>query len=383
MAMNNYRILSKTVRVLSACTGGALMLAVAGIASAQTPPPTQIAENYYGAGNHIVISTPMPRDVIVAGREIEINQPVTGDILAAGWKVALSAHAQDDVRIAAGEIHLNAPIDGDLTIAGGDITLGPDTHVSGRSWITGRAVRVDGVVERQLRVAGETIVLAGEIRQPVEIVGEKLEIRSTARVLAPLTYKGPVEAQIEPGAVINEPVTFNRIEAREARRARAFPAASTLLFSIHLFLAGLLVVMFLPRVETSVIETLRAEPGKSLVVGFVALVTVPVAAVLLVISVLGLPIGLALGGTYAVALFVSVVATALSVGALEARLFSVMPGANRGQHVLWLLAGVMTLAILRAAFGAVIVFGSILFGLGALMLAVYHAYAASPMPAAS
>jgi hypothetical protein len=380
--MQEHLCLSKFIPPLSACVTCALTLAVAGIASAQSPSP-QVAENYYAAGNHVAITTPMPRDVIVAGREIEITQPVSGDILAAGWKVTLSAPAQDDVRIAAGEIRLNAPITGDVTIAGGDITLGPDTHVSGRSWVTGRAVRIDGVIERELRVAGATVTLAGEIRQPVEIVGEKLEILSTARVLAPLTYKGPVEAQIAPGAVIDGPITFNRIEAREARRARAFPAASTLLFSIHLFLAGLLIVMFLPRVETSVIETLRAEPGKSLIAGFVSLITTPVAALLLLISVLGLPIGLALGGLYAAALFVSVVATALSVGALEARLFNVVPTANRGQHAFWLLAGVMTLALLRAAFGTVIVFASMLFGLGALTLATYHTYTAQPVSAAS
>jgi hypothetical protein len=290
----------------------------------------------------------MPRDVIVAGREVDITQPVSGDILAAGWRVTVSAQAQDDVRIAAAEIRLNAPVNGDVTIAGGDITLGPDTHVNGRSWITGRAVRIDGVVDRELRVAGATVVLAGEVRQPVEIVGEKLEILRTARVLAPLTYKGPVEAQIAPGAVIQGPITFNRIEEREARRARAFPATSMLLFSIHVFLAGLLVVMFLPRVETSVIDVLRSQPGKSLVAGFVVLVTVPIAAILLIVSVLGLPIGLALAAGYALALFVAVVATALSVGAFEARLFNVPLGERRGQHALWLFLGVLTLAFLRA-----------------------------------
>ena len=68
--------------------------------------------------------------------------------------------------------------------------------------------------------------------------------------------------------------------------------------------------MFLPRVETSTVATLRAQPGKSVLAGFVLLVTTPVAAFLLVISILALPIGLALGDCYAMALFGGVLSTA-------------------------------------------------------------------------
>jgi cytoskeletal protein CcmA (bactofilin family) len=370
-------------------TSGAVMsiatialTAVAGV-HAQAPTTTHQpmhADNYYAAGNRIEITTPMAADVIVAGRRIDIVQPVAGDILAAGWRVALAGRADDDVRIAAGEVAVNAPVAGDLTVAGGDVTIGSQTRVSGRSWLTGRTVRIEGVFEREVRVAGATVEIAGEIRKPLQVVAERLEILPSARILGPLTYKGPTEARIAEGAVVNGPITYDRIPQREARRARSFPGVSSLLFSLHLFLTGLLVVIFLPRVETSVVATLRAQPGRSLLAGFVLLVTTPVAALLLIISILGLPIGLALGALYAIALFAGVLVTAFFVGDAEARLLKTGPIVSRGQHALLLFAGVLTLALLRSLLGGLIVFASVLFGLGALMLSAYQTYSHMSSP---
>jgi hypothetical protein len=356
----------------------------AATAHAQAPPANtepERTDNYYAAGNRVEITGPMAADVIVAGRQVDISQRVAGDILAAGWRVALTGPADDDVRIAAAEVVVNTTVAGDLTVAGGDVAIGPLTRVSGRSWITGSTVRINGIIERDLNIAGATVEIAGEIRKPLHVVAEKLEVLGSARILAPLTYRGSTEARIAEGAIVNGPITYDQIPKNEARRARSFTAISSVLFFIHLVLAGILVVMFLPQVETSVVSTLRAQPGRSLLAGFVMLVTIPVAALLLVISVLGLPIGLAMGALYALALFGGVLATAFFLGDAEARLFKVGPIVTRGQHALLLLAGVFTLTLLRAFFGGFIVFASILFGVGALMLSVYHLHSPKPTPA--
>ena len=350
--------------------------------AARAQAPAARPDNYYAAGNHVVIATPMPADVVVAGREIDITQPIAGDILAAGWRIDLAAKAEDDVRAAGSEVTLNAPVSGDVTIAGGSIILGREAHVNGRSWITGRSVQIGGVLERELNVAAADVVITGELRQPVRIVAERLDIRPGARLLAPVTYRGANAATIAKEATVVGPFTFTRIEAREARRARALPTASTFLFITHLFLAGLLVIVFMPRTERSVIDTLRVQPLKSFVAGFTLLVTVPFAALLLILTILGLPIGLLLAALYAVALFAGVLTTAFFLGDAEARWLRPEAETTRGRRAMLLLAGVLTLAVLRAVLGGIAVFVAILFGLGALGLWLYQAYVgATQMPA--
>ena len=392
-AMRSLRSEHTTRSLVDDCARRGLALSVVALAlgataAGQVQPPAgnsqpPRADNYYAAGNRIEVTAPMAGDVVVAGRQIDIFQLVAGDLLAAGWRVTVSGPAEDDVRIAGGEVVVNAPVTGDLTVAGGDVTLGPQTHVGGRSWITGRTVRIDGILDRELQVAAATVAIAGEIRKPMHVIADTLDILPSARVLAPLTYKGSTEPRIAAGAIVNGPITYDRIPRREARRARAFPALSSLLFSVHLFLAGLLLLIFLPRFETATVATLRAQPGKSLLAGFVLLVTTPVAAFLLIISMLGLPIGLALGALYVMALVGGLLATAFFLGDAEARLLGSGPTVTRGQHALLLLAGVLTLALLRSLLGGVIVLAAVVFGLGALMLAAYQTYAHRSAPASA
>jgi hypothetical protein len=269
---------------------------------------------------------------------------------------------------------VNAPVNGDLTVAGGDVRVGSDAHVTGRSWITGGTVRIEGTLERELHVAGANVQLAGEVRQPVDIIADTLVILPSARLLGPVTYKGSTEVSVPEGAVVTGPITFDRIPEREARRARAFPVVSSLFFGIHVFLAGLLVVAFAPRVEESVVVTLRSRPGQSLLTGLVLLVAVPIAAIVLILSVLGLAIGLTLAALYAVALLAAVLVTAFFVGDLEAHLLKFGPIVTRGQQAMLLLAGVLTLALLRSLLGGFVVLASVLFGLGALTLWLHAAY---------
>ncbi|MEZ5417988.1 MAG: polymer-forming cytoskeletal protein [Vicinamibacterales bacterium] len=337
-------------------------------------------DNFYQAGNRVDITQPLEGDAVVAGRTVTIGQPVGGDILAAGWDVTLAAAARDDVRMAGGTVRLDATVAGDTTLAGGDVELGPNTHLMGRTWLTGDRVRVSGRVDRDLHVAARVVQLAGDVEGPIEVVAEEFEILPGARTRGPITYRGRTPATVASGATLAQPVAFERIEADEARRARAWPGVSTFLFSVHLLAVGLLLLYLLPRFEPSMIATLRRHPGRSAIVGFVLLAAAPAVAAALMLSVLALPLGLALAMCYVMALFVAVLATAFFIGDLEARLVKAGPMTTRGQQALLLLAGVVTLALLRLLLGGVVVFAAMLLGLGALSIAAYQALSHADTP---
>jgi len=70
------------------------------------------------------------------------------------------------------------------------------------------------------------------------------------------------------------------------------------------------------------------------------------------------------------------VTTAFVVGQLEAGLLGRTPASARGSHAAPLMAGVITLAVLRSlpVVGGAVVFASLVFGLGALTLWTYRRY---------
>ncbi len=350
---------------------------VAGVvvsAQGATPggPLVPTPESYYGARERVEISQPVSGDAVVAGRDVTIWQPVSGDILAAGANVTIAAPASDDVRVAGRTVRLNAPIAGDLTAAGGTLIVGPRSHVTGKAWLAGGEVRADGVFERAVSIAGGHVQIAGELRQPVHVVAQELEVLSTARILAPLTYEGPAPAQVATGAVLSHPIAYRNLPTQATESTGR--VASSVVFAIHLFVGGLLLFLLLPRFAVDPVQVLRREPGLSLLTGFSLFVLVPVAALLFLISLIGIPVGLALGALYVIALFLGLVTTAFCVGRLEAT-FLGGPITTRGAQARYLLAGVGTLGLIRIipVIGPLVVFLSILYGLGALGVWVYRA----------
>jgi hypothetical protein len=321
-------------------------------------------DGYYAAGERVTIASAVGGDAVVAGREIVVQQPVAGDILAAGATITISAAAGDDVRVAGRDVVLEAPMDGDVTAAGRRVTLGPNSRVTGRTWLAGGDVRVGGVFDRSVSITAARVVISGELRDETRVVAQDLEVLPAARILAPLIYEGPSPARVAAGATMAQPIAYRHRTAEAGSGSRVI---SSIIFALHLFVGGLLLFLVLPTLAVDPVRVLRNEPGLSLAAGLTLFFVVPVAALMLVATFIGIPVGLVLGAAYLAALFLGLVVTAYSVGKLEAAWFR-LPVAARGEHARYLFAGAATLAAIRVipVIGTLAVWLSILFGLGAL-----------------
>lgn len=348
------------------------------------PAPAE-RTSYYAAGESITVPTVVSGDVVVAGRTITLSNAVEGDVLAAGWHVSLSGPALDDVRVAGQRVEIAGPIAGDLTAAGGELFVGPAARVAGRAWLTGGVVEVKGTFERELRLAGGTVRLGGEFRQPVHVTAETLEVLPDARLLGALSYESPKPATIAGTAAIAGPIAYRAITPREARDAHAFRVVSSVFFALSLILAGWLFMWLMPAAASALVGTMRNAPGRSALLGLALLVGVPIAALLLIATLVGMPIGVAAGALYAVALLVGIIVAALRIGEWEAGVFRWTDIGSPRQRRLALVAGVLTLAAIRVVpvFGTLAVFVSTVVGLGALGLTLAHASKAAPATLAS
>lgn len=360
------------VRTIRA-TGFALwLLATAAPALAGAAPQR---DNYYAAGDTVDVTAMVHGDAVVAGRTVTLSGPIKGDVLALGWRITLSAPAHDDVRLAGRRVQVSAPIAGDLTAAGGEILVEPTARVAGRAWLTGGILDIGGTFDRELRLAGGTVRLEGEFRQPVRVVAERLELGPGARLLSSLTYEGPVPAVVADGASVVGPTTYRAIPQREAQDAHAFRLVSSAFLAVHLLLAGLLFLWLTPVTAAHLVSTLATVPGRSALAGLGLFVGAPAAAVLLVLTLVGVPIGVTVGALYVVALLVGLLVAALRIGEWEAGVFRWTETGSNRQRRLALVAGVLTLAALHVVpvLGTLIVLASIVCGLGALGLTAWQA----------
>jgi cytoskeletal protein CcmA (bactofilin family) len=331
-----------------------------------------ILEDVYLAGGTIDVSADVQGDVVAAGGRISIGQRVTGDVLAAGGTVDIGGDVLDDVRVAGGTVTLHGHVGGDAVATGGTVELEPEASVGGRAWFGGGDVRVAGRVATHLKAAGQHVTISGTVHGDVQVTGQEVEILPSARIAGSFTYRSPHPARIDSAAVISGGVV--RLPYHEPSLAEE--VLRRLIVVAALGALGAVLILVFPGFSHGAVRTLSGEPWLSVGLGAAVLVGTPVAAVLLMVTVVGSALGVASLVVYALALMAGFLTGALCTGDLL--LGWMRPGATSsvGSSVVALLVALIAISLVRwiPVLGGLVSFGVLLFGLGALVLQGYRAW---------
>jgi cytoskeletal protein CcmA (bactofilin family) len=341
-----------------------------------------INENVYLAGGDVDVRAELTADVVAAGGRVTIDGVVTRDVLVAGGDITVGGRVDANVRAAGGMVTLSGPIGGELLAAGGRVYLAPETTVAGRAWLAGGDVEVRGRIGKALQTAGATIRLAGQVDGDVNLVGREIEIGPTARIGGRLTYRSLRPVRIDPGAQISGGVTQLQVEwpCHAAGIARTVSIILRVVGLLAFMATGVVLLLLFPRFLTASARALATNPWKSLGLGLVLFIATPVIVLMLLVGVLGIPLALTVLAVYAIALLVGYLVTALFLGDAGARLLGRDGRSSRGAQILALLGGLVILAVVRwiPVVGGIILALTVLFGLGAVALESYQAYAGRP-----
>ncbi|HEX7126256.1 MAG TPA: hypothetical protein VF406_10880, partial [Thermodesulfobacteriota bacterium] len=292
----------------------------------------------------------------------------------------------DDVRAAGGELRLGGRLGGDLIAAGGRVTVTPETRVAGRSRVAGGEVDVGGRHGRGIEIYGGHVRLSGETPGNVEVVADVLEVLPGARVGGTLFHATRSEPRIDPAAELAAveamPPADWRVEAMgrlEAWRASGgevlgiVGSLSWLVFWLSLLVTGVVALAALPRGTLAAARTVTSDPGKSLGLGFVALVVAPMLALVLLLTVVGVWLGLAVLALYPIALLGGLVVGIAWLGDLVARAVS-GPDPSRLTEVAGYAVAVLLAAVagLVPVLGGWVLFLAVVVGLGAIVVALWR-----------
>jgi hypothetical protein len=142
---------------------------------------------------------------------------------------------------------------------------------------------------------------------------------------------------------------------------------------LSLMLAALVAIWVFPRFSQSLTRESLTHFGRDLVVGLGALVVVPIVALVLLFTLVGLPLGILGGLTYAGVLIVARICAAIVLGALAWRLVT----KEKEYRADWRVAvvGVLLLAVIGwiPFFGGLVSFVLLLAVLGAIAMMTFHA----------
>lgn len=290
------------------------------------------------------------------GGKVEISEPVQGSAIAAG-----------------GHVRLNAPVAASARMAGGRVEVGRDAVVGEDASVAGGSVDVNGTITRNLHAAGGHVSIDGAVGGDVSVAAGKLDLGPNARIGGKLTFHGG-ELNRDAAAQIAGAVEHNRgrMHTREYGVGERFMRGW--IWTLGLVLLAAIIAGALPGPTARLAGELRARPWTALLLGVLAITSIPIAAVLIMVTIIGIPIGLIALLGYAVLLLVGYVWLTVVLGGLLLERFSAETATRTAWRVGAAVLAMLALALLVRVpiAGTLVKFVALAGGVGMIVAAIYH-----------
>ena len=306
-------------------------------------------------------------DLIVFGDVVIISGTVEGDVIAFARRVEVSGTVGGSLFGAAAILNVSGKVGRNMLGAGSNVNLGQSADIGGNTITAGAESVIEGKTQRDLVSAGGMLDLRGEIGRNVHFAGGQLALGGSSRIGGNLGARVGKEenVKIAEGAVIagKKNVTLNLATPRPSRYLSVSYYVWQIVRIVAAFVTGLILFKLFP-----VLVPTRIRSGmdwlKAGGIGFIALVTIPVAFIILAVTIIGLPIALLSLALWGAGIYLSkiVVAEFLGRSILKTR------------SAISLLAGLIlvVVAVNLPWIGGLINFLLILLGLGALAVSIYR-----------
>lgn len=335
------------------------------ISASETVDDTLVA-----SGDSVIVDGTITGDLIAAARRVMITGTVQGDVLCAARNVEIGGTVQGNIYAVGESMRIAGLAERNLYSAGRSINVIEGTEVRGNMAAAGETIAVDGQLGRDLMAAGQEVEVRGAIGRGIRTYAERVVLLPSARVGGDLRANVPSRenVQIENGASI-----AGRTDIRVSPpRPNRYSTISYYVFRVVrlavAFVTGLVFFWIFPFLSQPILDN-RSALLKTGALGFVAAITVPVAAIVAALTIVGIPIALFTIIIWAFGLYLAKVVLGVFFGR------ALLSGSDTSVPVALLVGLILiTIAIDLPYVGTLINIILTLLGFGALLFAGYRRF---------
>ena len=164
-----------------------------------------------------------------------------------------------------------------------------------------------------MTIKAQKATLGGNVDGDVSIRAQDIVILPGAHLNGNLIYTAPNEL-ILPSSVILQGELTRTLASPKKKPLFTKDPGSHYLFALAAWLTGLLFIGLFPHYTGATLYTLNTSRGLSSLIGFAALFLIPIGAILLIFTVVGLPLSMLLILSYAILIYLSKIVVALWLG---------------------------------------------------------------------
>lgn len=307
-------------------------------------------------------------DIVAGFQDGEISGVVTQDLNGACETMTISGEVGDDVRFACETFYVTGRVGGDLIVAAKDVQISEGAVIEGDVIIASGTATIDGRIGGRARIITGYVDIGGTIDGNAEITTDGgIRFSEDARIGGDLFYEGPSRMDIPEGVVAGM-TNWQYAEPKEFDDDFDFPAVGIffhLLGFIAAIVAGSIIVALTSDHARRTAEIIRTKPLKSLGIGFVTYICMPIVLLVLLVLIITIPLMAVVTLCYLAALYIAKFYVAIWLGNLILQ----RGGRTDVSPVPSMLLGLVLVYAVTAIpiFGTIVGIVIIFFGLGALL----------------
>jgi hypothetical protein len=338
----------------------------------------ETVRNLFTAGGTVTVNGTVERNLHVAGASVMVNGPVGASVYAAGGTVLLRSEVGGSVHVAGGEIVIDGPVADDLIVGGGNVTISEMASVGGDLIIGAGNVVINGPVLGDVVIAAGQATVNSQIGGSVKGMVERLSLGSKAAIGQDLDYKSTAAAIWTEGATVAGTTTFTQAEESRGHQERGwggmwgFFFVAALVKMLIFLVTGLVLVLVFGRIITPTVRDSLGGFWPNLGIGFAGFFLVPIAGIILSVTVLGLGLAILLGAVSGLAVLIASVLSPIILGSWLIKSIRKSDEYRIGWKEV--LVGILAMGVLALIplVGWLIIFALVLVALGTLYRRLYE-----------
>ncbi len=358
------------------CAVGALMM----------PPAASAQDVRRGDTTEVRSGETIKGDIFIFSHHTRIDGTVDGDVYLFTQDANVGGHVKGDVIAFAQSLRVTGDVDGNvraftnnLTVTGNVtrnvlafqeiMNLDPSGKVGGSLTAFAQSLNLDGQIGRNVLFFAQHGTISGTVEGGINGKGESLRINGSAKVGGPIHIEGENPPDVSSDAKLASPVSFKKVEHKPKYEEGGYYVWQVI-WAAAFVLFGLVLFQVMPEFSKEATDNVE-HYGASFGLGVLVFFGVPIAALIACATVVGLFIGISTFFLWYAALYYA----------------QIIVGALVGQWLLgrtretWPLIGRMAVGVVIVRLcttvphiGGWVKFGVILWGIGAISLALYRRF---------
>ena len=228
---------------------------------------------------------------------INIDTDTGRDLYAAGSRVTVNGNIDGKARLAGADLQINAEIGEMLHAAAASIDISKEAQLATDASLAAALIEFHGSANDNLHLYADEVKFSGHAMGSVTIEGRDIELNEAASIDGDLIIRSSKEAEISPNANVAGTITHTGLEESEIFNEHENVSDGIgffILLSASAFLLGSILIIFVRNFVEQDVTTLRTQPCRSILWGIAVFFGLPVVAIVTMITIIGIPMGIAI-----------------------------------------------------------------------------------------